>query len=544
MAEDHFQESAELHPDSDDSSSASRKPGVGKNRYWRRLLILEMLFIPLASQIGFLIGLYGGLVLSSSLDSSLPSLYAFLPFALAIIIALAVSLSAWSIWMVTIRGNARVVIPHSAFQRLIIPISFFLYYLLAWTIAQALGHYSYLSPAWGVFSGFGTPYPVIITCLLFFGPASEWFLVFQACELLLALLMIQRAARKQGVISSLRAGFGENDRGGFDRRLLVFALAIVLLAGIISVQLFARSQIYPRADLSAERVGAEVDLRFYRPFAPDSPLKKVSNPQLVIDDNYPVLDGATAAYPVYAGMAQSLYRGLDVNSVDSYVSCTTTPEAYQRLIAGEVDIFFGAQPSKGQRQLAEQQGVVLELTPIGHEAFVFMVNRDNPVSSLTLEQVQAIYQKRITNWAEVGGNNEPIIAYQRPADSGSQTIMLSMVMDGMPLPAAPREEYIGFMGGTVDAVAGYRNSTSAIGYSFRYYVTDMKQSSDVKLLAIDGIAPTAENIANGSYPFIIDFYAVTAGSTNPNTQRLIDWITSKQGQDFIEQCGYVRMKEQ
>ena len=56
----------------------------------------------------------------------------------------------------------------------------------------------------------------------------------------------------------------------------------------------------------------------------------------------------------------------------------------------------------------------------------------------------------------------------------------------------------------------------------------------------DGIAPTEENILTGAYPFTIDVYAVTAGTQNENARKLIDWIISPQGQDAVEQCGYVR----
>ena len=101
------------------------------------------------------------------------------------------------------------------------------------------------------------------------------------------------------------------------------------------------------------------------------------------------------------------------------------------------------------------------------------------------------------------------------------------------------EERMVFMGGIVVGVAQYRNYSSAIGYSFRYFVTGMHPHEDIKLLAVDGIAPTPENIRNNTYPFTINVYAVTAGTTNENTQELIDWILSEQGQAFIELCGIV-----
>ncbi|KAB8131313.1 hypothetical protein F9U64_13395 [Gracilibacillus oryzae] len=65
------------------------------------------------------------------------------------------------------------------------------------------------------------------------------------------------------------------------------------------------------------------------------------------------------------------------------------------------------------------------------------------------------------------------------------------------------------------------------------------KDGEIKHIAINGVDPTKENIQNGSYPVIDEFFAVTAGSNNPNTAPLLDWIQSEQGQKIVEQTGYV-----
>ena len=68
------------------------------------------------------------------------------------------------------------------------------------------------------------------------------------------------------------------------------------------------------------------------------------------------------------------------------------------------------------------------------------------------------------------------------------------------------------------------------------------QNPDIKVIAIDGIAPTVENIQSGSYPIIAPVYAVTyEGNDNPHVQELINWMLSEEGQYIIEQTGYVGM---
>ena len=82
----------------------------------------------------------------------------------------------------------------------------------------------------------------------------------------------------------------------------------------------------------------------------------------------------------------------------------------------------------------------------------------------------------------------------------------------------------------------------ALGYSYRFFANTMYPNPNAKLLKIDGVEPSVENIKNGSYPFTVNFYAVTNGQPQGNTKKLIDWILSPQGQKLIEKCGYTPLK--
>ncbi|MDR3265102.1 MAG: PstS family phosphate ABC transporter substrate-binding protein [Synergistaceae bacterium] len=277
------------------------------------------------------------------------------------------------------------------------------------------------------------------------------------------------------------------------------------------------------------------------------------SPSLSLSEDLPKLDGATSFYPVYGMIAQKIYRGNE-NWKDS-LSFSRTEEAYNRLIRGETDLIFVLQPSDEQLRAARDAGVELRLTPIAKEAFVFFVSERNPVSNLSIGQIQDIYLKKITNWKEVGGDNEKILPFQRPENSGSQTAMVKEVMKENELPPPLQAEYSRTMGATVLQVADYRDYPGAIGYSFRFFTLNMVRYSAeyrygyysplaraegrVKLLSVDGVAPTVENIRNGSYPFTTDVFVATAGTKNPHVQELIDWILSPEGQALIEKVGYV-----
>ena len=224
-----------------------------------------------------------------------------------------------------------------------------------------------------------------------------------------------------------------------------------------------------------------------------------------------------------------------------YLANSRTPEAYNKIVKGNADIIFVAQPSGGQKKRAEESGVTLIYTPFAREAFVFIVNVDNPVNSLTEQQVRDIFSGAITNWRTVGGNDQEIQTWQRPEDSGSQTVMQSQVMKNVRMISPQETEVASMMEGMIKVVAEYRNTNNAIGYTFRYYATQMNADKNIKLLAINGIAPTAENIRNGKYPYIVDAFMVTRENMTSETQKLVEWFLTPQGQSLVEDVGYVPM---
>lgn len=252
------------------------------------------------------------------------------------------------------------------------------------------------------------------------------------------------------------------------------------------------------------------------------------------------VQGATALYPLYASAYSKLVPGAS-RWIPSRVPQTRTPDAYDNIINHKADVIFVAQPSEGQKKRAVDAGVKLIYTPFAREAFVFIVNINNPLNSLNEQQVRDIFSGKITNWHEIGGNDERIQAWMRPEDSGSQTVMKAKVMKGTPMLPAKKDLIMDVMNGVISKVAAYQNTQPSIGYTFRYYATQMNKdiNKNIKLLAINGIAPTVENIRNGTYPYIVEVYMVTREKPSREAQKFVDWFVNPQGQSFVEDVGYV-----
>ena len=282
----------------------------------------------------------------------------------------------------------------------------------------------------------------------------------------------------------------------------------------------------------------------YLPFDEDSLIVNIKSQTLSFEGvnmyDLPIVDGAAAVFPVYSAFVNATYPST-TRLNDGVFRYNNTVTGYKYLAEGKTDIFFGAAPSQEQCEYAESLGKKFVLTPIGYEAFVFFVNVKNPVDTLTTAQIKGIYSGSITKWSEVGGKNRKIVPYQRNEGSGSQS-MLKRFMGDTPILEPTIETFGGGMGGILTRVASYKNKNTSIGFSFRYYVEGVIKNPDIKLLAIDGVAPSRENIRSGAYPIITPLYAVTLeDNTKPTVQTLLSWVLSQEGQYIIDETGYVAL---
>lgn len=326
-------------------------------------------------------------------------------------------------------------------------------------------------------------------------------------------------------------------KGKFAKQLLAIGLIVSLFAAF-NVSMYCLLTRRLSNNFSSAVRSRMIDVGMYLPHEPGSQLARV-NSSLHLTENLPVLDGAAALVPVYAAIVDNVYPAGSVTyeggsfSADNYYGENFAPDSkmqyrntvrgYRAVVDGDTDILFCAAPSAEQAQYAADRGVELCYVPIGLEAFVFFVNRNNPVEDLTTDQIRGIYAGDYDNWSQLGGADRPIHPVTRLQGSGSQSAMEAF-MGGREI--APNPPF---------ALAG-----ASVGFSFRYYMDGIVGNGAVKMLALNGVYPSAENIRSGRYPIIASFYAIyRADNPNENIPVLIDWLLSEEGQRLIEESGYV-----
>ncbi len=271
---------------------------------------------------------------------------------------------------------------------------------------------------------------------------------------------------------------------------------------------------------------------------------KKASLQLSLDE-YPRMDGSTANLPM---MAEIMSRVCDITleEAEELTSCTKTSNAWSNIANGNADILLVYEAAEDTKAYLDTVGTELEITPLGRDALVFINNEQNPVENLTQQQLIDIYTGNVTNWNEVGGEDLEIIPYQRVATSGSQSLFMKLLMKDIVPMDAPMELRPAEMGMLIDELARYNNEGNALGYSVFYYASYMYQQPGLKMIAVDGVQPSDETIADGSYPLLNEYYLVIRADEPENSpaRQLRNWILTDEGRAAIIEAGYIPMPKE
>ena len=264
--------------------------------------------------------------------------------------------------------------------------------------------------------------------------------------------------------------------------------------------------------------------------------------------DFPIFDGSTANLPL---MAQVLSDYFDISREyaerDVLGDITRTDESWEYIVSTEdkklIDkkILLVYEPSNYMKEQIKNSNNKLIINPIGVDALVFLKNKNNNVKNLTIENIQNIYSGKSTNWKDFGGEDIKIEAYQRVYNSGSQTLFLKKVMKDIKPTQVEKDYELADMGGVYSTLSTYDNTANAIGYSVFYYADKMMDYPNLDFFSVDGVYPSDETIANGTYPLLNEFYVVIredAAYDSP-ARKMYEYILSDKGKDSLVKAGYI-----
>ena len=244
------------------------------------------------------------------------------------------------------------------------------------------------------------------------------------------------------------------------------------------------------------------------------------------------INGSTTVFPIAQKEAE-VYMNKYLN-VNISVEGTGSGNGIAALIDGTTDIADSSREIKqGEIDKAKANGVNPYEIPIALDALSVVVNPQNPVNALTPEQVKKIYVGEITNWKDVGGPDMPIAVVARDTSSGTYEAFIELALGkGVNI--------------TDKAIVQASNQTvkntvaltkGAIGYIGLGYV-----DSSVKAIMYDEVMPSKESAINKTYKLSRHLYMYTNGQPTGAVKDFIDFVLSTDGQNIVEEVGFIRMK--
>jgi phosphate transport system substrate-binding protein len=216
--------------------------------------------------------------------------------------------------------------------------------------------------------------------------------------------------------------------------------------------------------------------------------------------------------------------------VSIYFEGGGTEEGIKALIDGEVDIAAASRPIDPVevKKLARKYRSVGMSFTVGKDALSIYLNLENPVENLTVAQVKEIFTGKITNWKDVGGDNEKIELISRPPNSGSYYYFKEHVLDDAEYSAGAK-----ILPTTELIVKEVIKNKNAVGYGGIAY------SNAVVDCSINGVVPTIENVQNNTYAIIRYLLLYTVDMPDGELKRYLDWIVSPAGQQIVKKAGYI-----
>ena len=208
------------------------------------------------------------------------------------------------------------------------------------------------------------------------------------------------------------------------------------------------------------------------------------------------------------------------------------------LINGTTDIATSSRPIKSTEveKLKERYNTLGVQIPCAKDGITIFLNESNKVKELTLKQLSDIYQAKITNWKQVGGEDAPIKLYGRENSSGTYTFFKDEVIKGDYAASCQT------LPGTAAVVNAVKKDKYGIGYGGAAYATGVKHCLVKKDDKTPGTQPTVENIAKNEYPITRYLYLYMRNKPTGEMKKYIDWILSSEGQKIISEVGYFPVK--
>ncbi len=241
-----------------------------------------------------------------------------------------------------------------------------------------------------------------------------------------------------------------------------------------------------------------------------------------------VIKGSTTVLPIAQAALEAYMKANP--GVQISLSGGGSGEGVKALIDKTTDIATSSREIKKEEiALAETKGVKPLAHVVAFDAIIPVVNPKNKVSNLSIDQLSQIYQGKITNWKEVGGEDLKIVVISRDSSSGTFESWDHFVMKKAKV--TPKAQMLASNGALVTAVAKNRYAIAYLGMGY--------VNKSVKPVQVNGIIASVQTALSKEYPFSRELYMYTNGEPTGEVAKFIVFVKSTEGQKIVAKEGFV-----
>jgi phosphate transport system substrate-binding protein len=241
-----------------------------------------------------------------------------------------------------------------------------------------------------------------------------------------------------------------------------------------------------------------------------------------------VIKGSTTVLPIAQATLEAYMKANPGANIS--LSGGGSGEGIKALIDNSTNIANSSREIKSKElELAKSKNITPVETVVAIDAIVPVVHPRNPVKNLSTDQLSQIYQGKITNWKEVGGDNLEIVVISRDSSSGTFEAWGELILKGAKV--SPRAQLQASNGAVVQAVS---KNKYALGYIGLGYLDDT-----VKDLTVNGVKASEKTALSKEYPVSRFLYMYTNGEPKGETAKFIKFVLSPTGQKIVAKEGFV-----
>jgi phosphate transport system substrate-binding protein len=205
------------------------------------------------------------------------------------------------------------------------------------------------------------------------------------------------------------------------------------------------------------------------------------------------------------------------------------------LINGGTDICEASRPMKDKEKamVRQRHGKDVSEVPVALDGVAVYIPQSSGIKMLTIAQLKSIYTGSITNWRDVGGGYQRIVAYSRENNSGTYVFFKEHVLNN--------EDFardVQTLPGTAAVVNAVSKDPASLGYGGIAYAIGIKPLAIKRDESSEGVIPSLETVESGQYPLSRQLFFYTIGEPAGETKAFIDWVLSPEGQKICETVGY------